>query len=57
MEKAGFSWKIGRALPVWGPQRKRTQKNFSFFLSPPPRARHYYCNSDSDNDNNNDINM
>lgn len=55
MEKAGFSWKIGRAVPAWGPRRKRTQKNFSFFLSPPPRARHYYCNSD--NDNNNDINM
>ena len=55
MEKAGFSWKIGRAVLAWGLGRKRTQKNFSFFLSPPPRVRHYYCNSD--NDNNNDINM
>lgn len=30
MEKAGFSWKIGRAVPVWDLGRKRTQKNYSF---------------------------
>lgn len=30
MEKAGFSWKIGRAFPGWSLWQKRTQKNFSF---------------------------
>ena len=55
MEKAGFSWKIGRAVPVWSLRRKRTQKNSLSPLSPPPQARHCYYNSD--NDNNTDINM
>ena len=55
MEKAGFSWKIGRAVPVWDLGRKRTQKNSLSPLSQPPRARHCYYNSD--NDNNTDINM
>lgn len=55
MEKAGFSWKIGRAVPVWSLWRKRTQKNFSFSALSAAPARHCYYNSD--NDNNNDINM
>lgn len=55
MEKAGFSWKIGRAVPVWDLGRKRTQKNFSFSALSAAPARHCYYNSD--NDNNTDINM
>ena len=38
-----------------GPAAEADTEKFLFFLSPPPRAWHYYCNSD--NDNNNDINM
>ena len=55
MEKAGFSWKIGRAVPGWSLRRKRTQKKFSFSALSAARARHCYHNSD--NDNNTDINM
>lgn len=57
MEKAGFSWKFGRAVPVWGLGRKRTQKNLSFSALSAAPARHCYYNSDNDNNNNNDINM
>ncbi len=55
MEKAGFSWKIGRAVPVWDLGRDGRRKITLFPLSQPPRARHCYYNSD--NDNNTDINM
>ena len=55
MEKAGFSWKIGRATAAWGLRRKRTQKKISFSALSAAPARHCYYNSD--NDNNNDINM
>ena len=56
MEKAGFfmeNWPGCSGLGGWGGSGRR--KISLSPLSPPPRARHYYCNSD--NDNNNDINM